>query len=103
MATLVAPTRSLEQRREALKVANRVRTARAQWKAKLKAGDATVLDLMGDPLCDTMRIYDVLVALPKMGRVKANRTLLQLRLSPSKPLSSLSYRQRRELLEALAR
>lgn len=101
--TNAAPHRSLQQRRAALRKANKIRTRRAQLKRELKARKASPLDLFEDPLCDTMKAYDFLVSIPKVGRTKANRMLTQARISPSKTLGGMTARQRRELLDLVPR
>lgn len=96
------PERSLEQRMDALEKANDIRSHRAKLKRDLAAGRISFEQLLDDPRCATMKAWDALVALPKIGRVKANRALSRVRMSPSKTLGGLSDRQRQELLEHLA-
>lgn len=105
MSTMVlsTPERSLEQRFAALELANEIRTHRADLKRKLKAGRIDLVDLMADEKCDTMKLFDVLIAMPKVGRVKANRILAKCQISPSKTLGGLTYRQRHEILKWLPR
>jgi hypothetical protein len=43
----------------------------------------------------------MLLAVPKYGRVKANKVLQQVRISPSKTIGGLSDRQRTELVALL--
>ena len=97
------PARSLDQRMDALKRANDIRTARAQLKRDLKAGRASIHALLDDPpeYVLTAKVFDMLLAVPKYGRVKANRVLQQCRVSPAKTVGGLSERQRRELIERL--
>ena len=45
----------------------------------------------------------MLLAVPKYGRVKANKVLQQCRISPSKTVGGLSERQRGELVSLLQR
>lgn len=100
MATLVTqavPERSLEQRRSALALANTIRTHRAALKRQLAAGEVQWDSLLADPLCNSMKSIDVLLALPKVGRVKAYRALSRCGVSPSKTLSGLTDRQLGEL------
>ena len=101
----VAPQRSLTQRMEALKRANEIRTRRAQLKRDLKAGRQGIHGLLLDPpeYLQTAKVFDLLLAVPKYGRVKANRILTQCRISPSKTLGGLSERQRNELVSYLRR
>lgn len=93
----VAPARSLRQRMDALERANDIRSHRARVKRELRAGRKRLVDLFDDPLCASMKIFDALLALPKVGRVKANRILISARISPSKTLGGMTERQRSEL------
>ena len=96
-----APSRSLDQRMEALNRANEIRVRRAQLKRDLKAGSVRIEDVIGDPpeYVLTAKVYDMLVAVPRLGRVKVGRLLTQCRISQSKTVGGLSDRQRGELLE----
>jgi hypothetical protein len=100
-----APERSLDQRMDALKRANGIRSARAKLKKDLKAGKANIHALLLDPpeYVQTAKVFDMLLAVPKYGRVKANRILNQCRISPSKTIGGLSERQRAELVSQLHR
>ncbi len=100
-----APERSLDQRMDALKRANDIRTARAKLKKDLKAGKANIHTLLLDPpeYLLTAKVFDMLLAVPKYGRVKTNRVLNQCRISPSKTIGGLSERQRGELVSQLRR
>ncbi|MGH2924006.1 MAG: integration host factor, actinobacterial type [Solirubrobacterales bacterium] len=100
-----APERSLDQRMEALKRANDIRSQRAQLKRDLKAGKAKIQTLLLDPpeYVQTAKVIDMLLAVPKYGRVKTNRILNQCRISPSKTIGGLSQRQRDELVAQLRR
>ena len=101
----VAPERSLTQRMEALKRANDVRTARARLKRDLKGGRTNIHGLLLDPpeYVLTAKVADLMLAVPKYGRVKVNRILTQCRISPSKTIGGLSERQRNELVSYLRR
>jgi hypothetical protein len=101
----MAPERSLNQRMDALQRANDVRTRRATLKRELKAGRATIDQLLTDPpeYVLTAKVFDMMLAVPKYGRVKVNKILTQCRISPSKTIGGLSERQRTELVTALRR
>ena len=105
LAGAIAPERSLTQRMDALKRANEIRTRRARLKRDLKAGRVQVQGLLLDPpeYLQTAKVFDLLLAVPKYGRVKANRILNQCRISPSKTIGGLSQRQRTELVSYLRR
>ncbi len=96
----LTPERSLAQRMDALARANDVRTRRARIKRDLKAGRVQIHGLLLDPpeCLQTAKVMDILLAVPKYGRVKANRILTHCRISPSKTIGGLSERQRDELV-----
>ena len=102
---VAAPERSPDQRMAALRRANEIRTARAQLKRDLKAGRRSIHDLLLEPpeFLATAKVLDLLLAVPKYGRVKANKVLLLCRISPSKTIGGLSARQRTELVSMLRR
>jgi hypothetical protein len=100
-----APERSLDQRMDALGKANTIRTRRATLKRDLKGGRASIHQLLLEPpeWVETAKVFDMLLAVPKYGRVKANKVLNQCRISPSKTIGGLSERQRTELVQMLRR
>ncbi len=100
-----APERSLDQRMSALKNANKIRTYRANLKRDIKAGKVNVIPLLVDPpeKLETMKIFDLLLVVPKVGRVKANKMLNRCRISPAKTIGGLSERQRAEMVSMLGR
>jgi hypothetical protein len=104
-STVSAPERSLQQRMDALQRANDIRTRRAQLKRDLKGGRRSIHDLLLDPpeYVETAKVFDMLLAVPKYGRVKVNKVLQQCRISPSKTIGGLSQRQRTELVSMLRR
>ena len=104
-ARRVAPERSLDQRINALRRANEVRTLRAQLKRDLKADRVSIGALLLDPppYLQTAKVFDMLLALPKYGRVKATKILHSCRVSPSKTFGGLTERQRTELARRLDR
>ena len=95
-----APVRSLDQRMEALKRANDIRVKRAQLKKDLKSGDVSIEQILKNPpeFVSTAKVFDMLMAVPKFGRVKAGRLLNNCRISQSKTVGGLSDRQRHELI-----
>ncbi|HVS28367.1 MAG TPA: integration host factor, actinobacterial type [Solirubrobacteraceae bacterium] len=103
--TPATPERSLGQRMDALQRANHIRTRRAQLKRDLKARRHSIEKLLLDPpeWTETAKVFDMLLAVPKYGRVKVNKLLMQCRISPSKTIGGLSERQRAELVTLLRR
>ena len=86
---------------DALRRANDVRVKRAQLKKDLKDGRVRVETILRNPpeFVETAKVIDILMAVPKFGRVKAARFLNTCRISQSKTVGGLSDRQRTELIE----
>ena len=53
------------------------------------------------PCVHTAKVLDLLLAVPKYGRVKANRVLERCRISPARTVNGLTPRQRKELLDMM--
>ena len=102
---VAAPERSLMQRMEALQRANDIRSRRATLKRDLKVGRQPIHELLLAPpdYLETAKVFDLLLAVPKYGRVKVNKILSQCRISPSKTIGGLSQRQRTELVVLMRR
>jgi hypothetical protein len=103
-----APTafgRSPEQRLRALAKANEVRVARAQLKRELAAGRVELARLVAEPpaCVQTAKLRELLLAVPRIGPVGADRVLARCRIAHAKTIAGLSERQRAELVELLAR
>ncbi len=100
-----APERSLNQRMDALARANLIRTERARLKRDLKAGRLSIHTLLLKPpeYIETAKVVDLLLAVPKYGRVKVNKILTHCRIAPSKTIGGLSQRQRSELISLMHR
>jgi hypothetical protein len=99
------PERTLMQRKEALRRANEIRTQRALLKRDLRSGRVVIQDLLLDPpaYLETAKIFDIMLAVPKYGRVKITKVLQLCRISPSKSIGGMSPRQRTELVSMLRR
>ena len=86
--------RSLEQRRDALVKANKIRVYRAQLKKDVAAGrepyDAFLTRGAHDPRLQSMKLKDALAVMPVIGPVKVNQILTRAGISPSKTLGGLS-------------
>ncbi|HEY1366933.1 MAG TPA: integration host factor, actinobacterial type [Gaiellaceae bacterium] len=100
-----APERSLDQRMDALKRANDIRVKRAKLKKDLKDGRVQIEEVLREPpeYVSTAKVVDILMAVPKFGRVKATRFLNACRISQSKTVGGLSDRQRTELIQLFVR
>ena len=91
-----------EQRRAALVTAAEARRVRAEIKELLKMGTLSLSELVdrsdNDRILAKMKVLSVLEALPKLGKVKARRTMDEVGISDSRRLRGLGSQQRAELV-----
>ena len=91
-----------EQRRAALAMAAAARRVRAEIKELLKMGTLSLSELLdrsdSDKILAKMKVLSVLEALPKLGKVKARRTMDEVGISESRRLRGLGSQQRAELV-----
>ncbi len=89
----------------ALRQANQVRGLRAKLKQDLREGAVRLEQILatGADYLASAEVFDLLVAVPKIGPVKAAHLLTIARISPSKTVAGLSARQRARLIELLSR
>ena len=91
-----------EQRRAALAKAAEARRVRAEIKELLKMGTLSLSELLdrsdNDRILAKMKVLAVLEALPKLGKVKARRTMDEVGLSDSRRLRGLGSQPRAELV-----
>ena len=101
----VASIRLRERRMNALRQANQVRGLRAKLKQDLREGTVRLEQILaiGADYLASAEVFDLLVAVPKIGPVKAAHLLTIARISPSKTVAGLSARQRARLIELLSR
>ena len=95
-----------EQRRQALIKAAEARRVRAQIKELLKVGSLSLEDLLErsdtDENIGRMKVLSVLESLPRLGKVKARRTMSDIRISESRRLRGLGAQQRASLITRFA-
>jgi len=101
---LVAPPQLTdEQRAAALVKAAAARRARAELKDRLKRGATTLTQVLADADTDDVigktRVSEVLTALPKIGKAKAQDIMTEVEIAPTRRLRGLTDRQRQALLE----
>jgi hypothetical protein len=91
-----------EQRRAALVKAAEARRVRAEIKNLLKMGSISLSELLwradAEVIVSKMKVLSVLESLPKLGKVKARRTMDEVGISDSRRLRGLGSQQRAELL-----
>jgi len=91
-----------EQRRAALVKAAEARRVRAEIKNLLKMGSITLSELLersdAEVIVSKMKVLSALESLPKLGKVKARRTMDEVGISDSRRLRGLGSKQRAELV-----
>jgi hypothetical protein len=97
------PPLTPEQRAAALEKAAAARRARADLKVRLKTSGTSLVDVLQsgetDEAIGKMKVEALLEALPGVGKVRAQRIMERLEISPSRRVRGLGAKQR----EALAR
>ena len=99
---MALPSLTPEQRSAALEKAAAARRARAELKVRLKSNGARLDDVLADGDTDAvigkMRVVAVLEAMPGVGKVRAQRIMERLEISPSRRVRGLGVKQREALV-----
>ena len=99
---MALPPLTPEQRSAALEKAAAARKARAELKVRLKSNGARLDDVLADGDTDSvigkMRVVAVLEAMPGVGKVRAQRIMERLEISPSRRVRGLGVKQRQALV-----
>ena len=101
---MALPNLSPEDRAKALKKAAEARQARAELRAKIKAGKVSFAEVMrksADPIVARMKVSTLLESLPGYGKAKAAKIMEELGISDSRRVQGLGARQREMLMEKL--
>ena len=98
---MVLPTLTPEQRAAALEKAAAARRARADLKVRLKSSGASLSDVLAsgetDEAIGKMKVVAVLGAMPGVGKVRAQKIMERLEISPSRRVRGLGVKQREAL------
>jgi hypothetical protein len=96
------PSLTPEQRAAALEKAAAARKARAELKVRLKSSgtslDEVLADGSQDEVVGKMKVVAVLEAMPGVGKVRAQRIMERLEISPSRRVRGLGAKQREALV-----
>jgi DNA uptake protein ComE-like DNA-binding protein len=96
------PSLTPEQRAAALEKAAAARKARAELKVRLKSSgtrlDEVLADGAQDEVVGKMKVVAVLEAMPGVGKVRAQRIMERLEISPSRRVRGLGAKQREALV-----
>lgn len=103
---MALPPLTPEQRVAALAKAAAARRSRAELKVALKASETTLADLLdsgdSDEAIGKMKVVAVLEAMPGVGKVRAQKLMETLEISPARRVRGLGAKQREALLKAFA-
>ncbi|HHV72227.1 MAG TPA: integration host factor [Clostridia bacterium] len=94
-----------EQKAEALKKAQMMRSKRTELRKALKQGEITleeILDRKDDEIVTKMRVIYLLESLPKVGKITAQKIMDDIGISRSRRVQGLGVRQKEALLARLA-
>ena len=98
---MALPSLTPEQRAAALEKAAAARKARAELKVRLKSSGTSLDEVLADGASDEvvgkMKVVAVLEAMPGVGKVRAQRIMERLEISPSRRVRGLGVKQREAL------
>ena len=98
---MALPDLTPEQRAAALEKAAAARRARADLKVRLKARGTSLADVLAsgetDEAVGKMKVLAVLESMPGVGKIKAQRIMERLEISPSRRVRGLGVKQREAL------
>ena len=103
---MALPPLTPEQRAAALEKAAAARRARADLKQRLKANDTSLAEVLdsgeSDDAVGKMKVLAVLESMPGVGKVRAQRLMETLEISPARRVRGLGAKQREALLRAFS-
>lgn len=98
---MALPPLTPEQRAAALEKAAAARRARAALKVRLKASGVSLAEVLEsgetDEVVGKMKVVAVLEAMPGVGKVRAQKIMERLEISPSRRVRGLGAKQREAL------
>lgn len=99
---MALPPLTPEQRAAALEKAAAARRTRAELKVRLKSNGASLDDVLADgdrdEVIGKMKVVAVLEAMPGVGKVRAQRIMERLEISPARRVRGLGVKQRQALV-----
>mgnify|MGYP001302551142 CR=1 FL=1 len=98
------PQLSLEEKKRALKKAQRVRSERAKIRQELKAGKKSireVLEKVDNDVIAKMRVAYLLESLPRIGKVRTRKIMNEIGIDETRRIQGLGVRQKQALIQRL--
>ena len=96
------PKLTLEEKKQALKKAQQVRSQRAKIRQDLKAGRTgirEVLEQMDNDVVAKMRVAYLLESLPRIGKVRTRKIMNEIGIDETRRVQGLGSRQKQALIE----
>lgn len=103
-AGMAVPPLTEEQKKEALRKAQSIRSGRTGLRKELKSGLlslSSLLERMDDEMVRGMRVLYLLESLPKIGKITARHIMEEIGIDESRRLQGLGSRQREALIAKL--
>lgn len=91
-----------DQTMAALARANKIRCGRAVVKRAVREREITFAQACENPVVAKMTVMELMLAVPRYGRVRARGLLQELRISEHRKIDTLTPRQREALSQILA-
>lgn len=101
---MALPKLSLDEKREALKKAQEVRSSRAKIRQNLKNGKTTIREVLAninDDVIAKMRVVYLLESLPRIGKIKTRKIMSDIGIDETRRIQGLGNRQKQALIERL--
>lgn len=98
------PVLTPEEKLNALKKAQEMRSKRAELRNKLKKGTITlreVLEKTDDEVAARMRVTYLLQSLPQVGKVTSEKLMREIGIKENRRVQGLGKRQKEQLLKRL--
>ncbi|HHZ20652.1 MAG TPA: integration host factor [Firmicutes bacterium] len=98
------PKLTLEEKKQALKKAQQVRSQRAKIRQDLKTGKTTirqVLENVDNDVVAKMRVAYLLESLPRIGKVRTRKIMNDIGIDETRRIQGLGNRQKQALIERL--
>lgn len=101
---MAVPNLSTEERANALKKAQEMRSQRMALRKELKAGKITLAEVLKreDEIVTRMKVKYLLESLPNVGKITAASLMEEIGINESRRIQGLGKRQMAMLLEKLA-
>jgi len=99
---MALPKLTLEEKKQALKKAQKVRSERAKIRQDLKAGRTgirEILEQVDNDVIAKMRVAYLLESLPRIGKVRTRKIMNEIGIDETRRIQGLGSRQKQALLE----